>query len=337
MSEDLSKPSHEIRDGFLKLQTRDDVAKLLGVTTKQLNFHLYVLPAEKKYKVFSVPKKSGGTRQISAPASPIKVIQRNLKDVLEVVYKPKPATHGFVSDRSIVTNARLHKKRRYVLNIDLDNYFPTIHFGRVRGMFMGNPYNLNNEVATILAQICCHEGVLPQGAPTSPIISNMICARLDAKLQQLAKEHLCTYSRYADDITFSTNRSRFPSALAHLSEIGQVEIGNELSLVIEENGFQINSKKTRLQVKQQRQEVTGLTVNKYPNVERRSVKQIRAILHAWKKYGVESTAKNYYENHAGRKYSDPQDIVHHFRRLSLGKSNLLEWLKARIILFILGC
>jgi RNA-directed DNA polymerase len=280
MSEGLAKTSQELRDEFLKLQDRDDIAQLLEVTIKQLNFHLYVLPSEKKYKVFTIPKKSGGTRQISAPASPIKIIQRKLKQVLETVYNPKPATHGFVTGRSIVSNARLHKKRRYVLNLDLENYFPTIHFGRVRGMFMGNPYHLNDEVATILAQICCHQGVLPQGAPTSPIISNMICARLDAKLQQLAKEHQCTYSRYADDITFSTNRSKFPSALAHLSDIGQVEIGDELSSVIQENGFQVNPKKTRLQVKQQRQEVTGLTVNKYPNVRRRYVKQVRAILHA---------------------------------------------------------
>lgn len=329
MSEGLSNTPHEIRDEFLKLQNRDDIAKLLGVTTKQLNFHLYVLPADKKYKVFNVPKKSGGSRQISAPTSLIKLIQRNLKEVLETVYKPKPATHGFVPDRSIVTNARLHKKRRYVLNLDLNNYFPTIHFGRVRGMFMGNPYHLNDEVSTILAQICCHKGVLPQGAPTSPIISNMICARLDAKLQQLAKEHLCTYSRYADDITFSTNRSRFPSALAYLSEIGQVEIGNELSSVIEENGFQINPKKTRLQAKQQRQEVTGLTVNKYPNVERRSVKQIRAILHAWKKYGVESTAQNYYENHTGKKYSDHQVYRPPFQKVVFGKINFVGMVKGK--------
>jgi RNA-directed DNA polymerase len=329
MREGLSKPPHELRDEFLKLQNRNEIAQLLGVTTKQLNFHLYVLPAEKKYKVFTVPKKSGGTRQISAPASPIKVIQRNLKQVLETVYKPKPSTHGFVIGRSIVSNARLHKKRRYVLNVDLENYFPTIHFGRVRGMFMGNPYHLNDEVATILAQICCHNGVLPQGAPTSPIISNMICARLDAKLQQLAKEHLCTYSRYADDITFSTNRSRFPSALAHLSEIGQVEIGNELSLVIEENGFHINPKKTRLQGKQQRQEVTGLTVNKYPNIERRYVKQIRAILHAWKKFTLESTAQNYFENYAGQKYSDPQGYRPPFQRIVFGKIQFVGMVKGK--------
>jgi RNA-directed DNA polymerase len=329
MHQGLSKSSQELQDEFLKLRDRNGISQLLGVTTKQLNFHLYVLPDKKKYKVFDVSKKSGGTRQISAPASPIKVIQRNLKQVLETVYKPKPSTHGFVTGRSIVSNARIHKKRRYVLNVDLENYFPTIHFGRVRGMFMGNPYHLNDEVATILAQICCHGGVLPQGAPTSPIISNMICARLDAKLQQLAKEHQCTYSRYADDITFSTNRSRFPSALAHLSEIGQVEIGNELSLVIESNGFKANPKKTRLQGNQQRQEVTGLTVNKYPNVQRRYVKQIRAILYAWKTFTLESTAQNYFENHAGHKYSDPKAYRPPFQRIVFGKIQFVGMVKGK--------
>src|SRR5688572_27172423 len=329
MSEGLSKSPQELRDEFLKLQNRDDVAQLLGVTTKQLNFHLYVLPSERKYKTFIIPKKSGETRQISAPASPIKIIQRKLKQVLETVYNPKAATHGFVIRRNIVSNARLHKKRRYVLNVDLENYFPTIHFGRVRGMFMGNPYNLNNEVSTILAQICCHNKVLPQGAPTSPIISNMICARLDAKLQQLAKEHQCIYSRYADDITFSTNRSKFPSALAYLSEIGQVELGSELLSVIEENGFQINSKKTRLQVKHQRQEVTGLTVNKYPNVKRRFVKQVRAILHAWDKYKLDSTAQNYFENHAKYTYSNPQTYRPPFQKIVLGKIQFIGMVKGQ--------
>ena len=329
MNEGVSKSSHEIRDEFLKLQNRDDVAQLLGVTTKQLNFHLYVLPPKKKYKTFTIPKKSGGTRQISAPASPIKVIQRKMKQVLEAVYKPKPATHGFVLERSIVTNARLHKKRRYVLNIDLENYFPTIHFGRVRGMFMGNPYNLNNEVSTILAQVCCHEGVLPQGAPTSPIVSNMICARLDAKLQQLAKEYQCTYSRYADDITFSTNRSKFPPSLARLSDIGQVEVGDGLSSVIQENGFKINPKKVRLQAKQQRQEVTGLTVNKYPNVQRRYIKQVRAMLHAWSKFTLESTAQNYFENYASHKYSDPQSYRPPFQKIVSGKIQFIGMIKGK--------
>lgn len=329
MSIELLKSSQELRDEFQKLANRDDVANLLEISTKQLNFHLYVLSPTQKYTVFEVSKKSGGTRQIFAPISPLKIIQRKLKQVLESIYKPKPATHGFVAERGIISNARLHKKRRYVLNIDLEDFFPSIHFGRVRGMFMGNPYWLNKEVSTILAQICCHNGLLPQGAPTSPIISNMICARLDAKLQQLAKEYLCTYSRYADDITFSTNRSKFPSALARLSDIGQVEIGNELSSVIEENGFKINSKKTRLQDRQQRQEVTGLTVNKYPNVRRSYVRQVRAILHAWKKFELDSTAQNYFENHAKYKYPDPEMYRPPFQRIVLGKIQFIGMVKGQ--------
>ena len=157
----------------------------------------------------------------------------------------------------------------------------------------------------------------------------MICARLDAKLQQLAKEHQCTYSRYADDITFSTNRSKFPSALAHLSDIGQVEIGDELSSVIQENGFQVNSKKTRLQLKQQRQEVTGLTVNRYPNVQRRYVKQVRGMLHAWKKYGLDSTAQRYYEQYAGHKYKDPQNYRPPFQKVVLGKIEFIGMVKGK--------
>src|SRR4051812_26532540 len=125
MSKSLSKSSQELRDEFLKLKNRYDITQLLELTTEQLNFHLYVLPTAKKYKVFTIRKRSGGTRTISAPSSPIKVIQHKLKQVLETVYIPKPSTHGFVAGRSIVSNAHLHKKRRYVLNIDLENYFPT--------------------------------------------------------------------------------------------------------------------------------------------------------------------------------------------------------------------
>jgi RNA-directed DNA polymerase len=205
----LSKTPEELKDAFYKFASRKDIAKLPEVTEKQLNFHLYVLPPEKRYTAFEVPKKSGGNRQILAPVSPIKIIQRKLKQVLDAVYTPKPAAHGFVTSRSIVTNARVHKKRRYVLNLDLQDFFPSIHFGRVRGMFIKNRYNLNNEVSTVLAQICCHNSLLPQGAPTSPVISNMLCARLDAKLQQLAKKHQCTFTQYADNITFSTSDQSF--------------------------------------------------------------------------------------------------------------------------------
>src|SRR5688572_14453564 len=105
MSLVLSKSPDLLREEFFKLQSRDDVAQLLELTTKQLNFHLYVLPPRKKYKVFAIPKKSGEMRQISAPSSPIKIIQHKLKQAFEAVYTPKPSTHGFVTGRSIVSNA----------------------------------------------------------------------------------------------------------------------------------------------------------------------------------------------------------------------------------------
>ena len=332
----LDKSPQELRDSFLGMRNRADVARFLDLDPKQLLFHLYVLPSGKRYKKFSIPKKTGGVRVISAPISPIKIIQRKLKQALEVLYVPKPATQGFVATRSIVTNAIKHRKRRYVLNLDLADFFPTIHFGRVRGIFMATPYSFNNEVATILAQICCHEGTLPQGAPTSPVVSNMICARLDAKLQQLAKAHQCTYSRYADDITFSTSRSTFPAALAHLVPSGQVELGSELQSMIEENGFKINEAKTRLQIRQRRQEVTGLVVNRYPNVRRRYVRQVRAILHAWSKYGLASTAENYLRKHAHPKYLAPGAYVPSFQKIVSGKIEFIGMVKGHTSPVYLG-
>ena len=165
-------------------------------------YHIYLVQSEKRYKTFDIPKKSGGTRQISTPITALKIIQRKLNQVLQAVYQTKPSVHGFVSSKNVVTNAQNHVKKRYVLNIDLKDFFPSVNFGRVRGMFMATPYGLHPDVATVLAQICCYNNHLPQGAPTSPIITNMICAKMDGQLQRLAKECKATYTRYADDITF---------------------------------------------------------------------------------------------------------------------------------------
>lgn len=329
MSLSVAKTSQELRDEFFNLKDRDDIAKLLDISTKQLNLNLYVIHPVKKYKIFNIPKKMGGVRKITAPYPTIKSIQSKLKQVLDAVYSPKPSTHGFVQGRSIVSNARVHKKRRYILNIDLEDFFSTIHFGRVRGMFMGNPYHLNDEVSTILAQICCFEKVLPQGAPTSPVVSNMICARLDAKLQQLAKKHQCTYSRYADDITFSTNRTVFPFSLARLTDLGQVSVGDDLSRIIEENGFEINLKKVRLQTKQRRQEVTGLTVNRYPNVQRKYIKQLRGILHAWKKFGLPTTSIRFFEKYSNYKYLNSTKSHPQFQKVILGKIEFIGMVKGK--------
>ena len=173
---------------------------------------------------------------------------------------------------------------------------------------MAHPYKLPPPAATILAQICCHKGTLPQGAPTSPTISNMICAKLDGELQRLSKEHHCLYSRYADDITLSTRRRQFPETLTITKSVAAgiaVEPGILLRQVIQNNGFEINLKKVRLQRSHQRQAVTGLTVNEYPNVSRKLIREIRATLHNCKTKGLPVAESDYNSKYVGGKHVKP--------------------------------
>jgi len=160
----LLTPPADQRKAFLSLTSPRDVAKFLDYRYSALVYQLYKVPDDVKYETFEIPKKAGGTRIIKSPSRALKLIQRRLAEALQNTYKPKPVVYGFVPGKNIVDNARLHKKKNWVLNIDLEKFFPSINFGRVRGMFMGKPYNLPDSVATILAQICCFKNELPQGA-----------------------------------------------------------------------------------------------------------------------------------------------------------------------------
>ena len=247
---------------------------------------------------------------------------------MQNTYKPKPVVYGFVPGKNIVDNARVHKKKNWVLNIDIENFFPSINFGRVRGMFMGKPYNLPSSVATILAQICCFKNELPQGAPTSPIVSNMICAKMDSELQDLAWNCRCFYTRYADDITLSTTLPEFPIQIAKIYSLLDLEIGKELQEIINHNGFIINSNKTRAFSRQQRQEVTGLTVNKSPNVRREYIAQVRAMLHAWEKYRLQAVEIEHF-NTFDKKHRNPKAKKISFRYIVRGKIEFLGMVKGR--------
>src|SRR6266852_4871276 len=225
---------------FLKgAQSLHDVAFLLQFQAKTLAFILYKKPAAFKYSSFTIAKRSGGVRQINAPSPDLMLLQRKLSDLLQSCVQEineelkcdDQLAHGFKRKRSIVTNASKHRKRRYVFNIDLHDFFGTINFGRVRGFFISNKhFALQPAVATILAQIACYENALPQGSPCSPVISNLIGHVLDIHLCKLASENGCTYSRYADDITFSTNEPAFPKAIARKAqgELHRWEVGDEL-------------------------------------------------------------------------------------------------------------
>jgi RNA-directed DNA polymerase len=186
-------------------------------------------------------------------------------------------------NRSIITNASLHKRRRYVLNLDLEDFFPSINFGRVRGFFLKDKhFALQPKVATILAQIACHDNELPQGSPCSPVVSNLIGHLLDSRLARFAKVYKCTYSRYADDITFSTSRRDFPPELAFPlpGATAEWQLGSELMEKIEHSGFKINEKKTRMQLRGSRQVTTGLMVNEKVNIRQEYWRATRQMCQA---------------------------------------------------------
>lgn len=290
----LAKNPEQLKENFYKLSSAENIADLLEIRYKDLIYYLYRLPDIKKYYSFKIQKKNGKTRTISAPTTSLKILQQKLNYILSIIFTPIFSSHGFAKGRSIKTNAITHVKSKHVLNIDLEDFFPSINFGRVRGMFMAYPYYLPPPVATVLSQICCYNGELPQGAPTSPIISNMICAKLDSRLLSLAKQNKCLFTRYVDDITFSTWKKRFPKTIAYSNETtNQIHVGDDLNNIIKNNGFSINDDKVWFRARDRRQTVTGLVVNDVVNVNRKYKNQVRAMLHALKKYGPEKTKKEF--------------------------------------------
>ncbi|MBR0558437.1 retron Ec67 family RNA-directed DNA polymerase/endonuclease [Ciceribacter sp. L1K23] len=263
-----------------------DIAKLVGFTPAGLSYILYRMPESAKYRAFEIPKRSGGTRTIKAPMRELALLQSRLNTFLgqcaEELARDNPrfwaAAHGFRKGRTIVTNANAHRSRRYVFNVDIANFFDSINFGRVRGVFIKDrAFNLEPTVATIIAQIACFENALPQGSPCSPIISNFVAGILDARLLRLAKHARCTYTRYADDLTFSTNERLFPTEIARELAGPDWCVGPRLSEVVEASGFQLNPGKTRMSLRRSRQTVTGLVVNEKPNIKQKYYRDTRSM------------------------------------------------------------
>jgi RNA-directed DNA polymerase len=269
---------------------RKELAEILGYKPSALTSIVYKTLPEAKYTVFEIPKKSGGVRTIKAPEPKLKKLQSHLAQVLyaclaeiEAEKNQKRVSFGFRKEGRIADNAKKHKHRRYVLNLDLENFFPSFNFGRVRGFFLKDKsFELAEEVATTIAQIACDGVALPQGSPCSPIISELIGSILDLRLLRLAKKHGVQYSRYADDITFSTSNKTFPLALAvqHTSDPSKWALGDELTKKILVSGFIINQAKTRMQYRASRQMVTGLVVNDKVNVKSEYYRKARAMCHS---------------------------------------------------------
>lgn len=277
-------------DHLKKATSLHDVAHLLGFTPKALAYVLHGIPDAAKYTEFEIPKRSGGKRKIAAPCDELRNLQGRLSELLQNciddINKSRQVrstlSHGFRRKHSIATNADVHRNKTYVFNVDLRDFFNEINFGRVYGFFIKNKnFSLHPKTATILAQIACFKNSLPQGSPCSPVISNLIGHILDIRLATLASRSGCYYSRYADDLTFSSKGEEFPKDIAErVPGISHQWIpGKKLESVIDKSGFSVNPQKTRMQHKNFRQDVTGLVVNKKVNIKSEYAKLARSMTH----------------------------------------------------------
>lgn len=311
-----------IRTAFQEMNSKEDFLTLLNYAKsilygekafpfalKHLTYHSQHYA--NRYKRFEIKKKNGGVRVIHAPQKGLKQMQKCLNIIFNAIFQANEHTYGFVTGKSVVDNANKHTGMQYVYNVDLKDFFPSVEEKRIYVCLQLSPFKMSDNpsrkiLAHIISRLCCIEltnekletnpppkigKVLPQGAPTSPILTNIVCQKLDWQLAKLAKYYGLIYSRYADDITFSSLHNVYGE---------DHKFTNKLKEIITSQGFIINESKVRLQKKNYRQEVTGLTVNEKANVQKRYIQQLRGWLYKWERYGLVKSMnffkKDYYED-----------------------------------------
>ena len=284
----LYKKTHHRRAArFARLSNVRDAAALLRFTTAAL-LEMVNRPI---YTQFTIPKKKGGLRTVFAPSGDLNCVQQNLNRFLQAAYycdKPNCA-HGFVfspayekEQYNIVSNALPHVAKNYVMNIDLKDYFPSISTARVKALFEGNEFCFSENMAIVFALLSTYQRRLPIGAPSSPVIANLITKPLDLALERYCAPRNISYTRYADDLTFSSDRFFDAEAIA------------AIKAMIVAHDFTVNEKKFRIQSAMRQQTVTGLVVNEKVNVDRKYIRKIRAMLHQSETEGVHVAATNHY-------------------------------------------
>lgn len=243
-----------------------------------------------RYHLKQVPKRRGGVRTLMIPDDRLKFFQQKLLRLLEPLYIVRAPVHGFVKGKSPITNAKVHAGRPFLLNVDLENFFGTVTRNRVEGVLRA--LGLNSDVVRLIGTLCVANNQLPQGAPTSPILANMICYRLDRELMQFAASHRLRYTRYADDLTFSgfvPPVGLFEAGIVPSSGLlGPAQLSAALRQIISGNVFWINPGKVRFSDRKARKEVTGLVVNEFANVRRNFVRNLRAGLYRTERLGPEA-------------------------------------------------
>jgi retron-type reverse transcriptase len=293
--------------GLPRLETARDISEAMGVTVGELRFLAFSRKTStvSHYVRFRIPKKAGGFRVISAPMPRLKKAQRWILNNLLERIETHDAAHGFRAGRSIVTNAQPHVGAEAIINLDLKDFFPSIAYNRVKGLFRSFGYS--EAAATIFALLVTEPDTqeveldgktyyvattsrhLPQGAPTSPAITNILCRRLDRRLSKMASELGFTYTRYADDLTFSASGDDLRNICNVLRRTGDI---------VAHEGFVVHPQKTRVLRSSRRQEVTGVVVNSKPNVSRKELKKFRAALFQVEKDGP-----------GGKRWGDSKDVI----------------------------
>lgn len=336
----LLSEKYKIRQLFADMNSKKNFLELLNFS-KRIIYGDKFVPFEKKqlayyiskdsikrknnrktYTAFYIDKKNGDKRIIHAPVKGLKEIQKALNLILQVVHKPNKNATGFVTNKSIVDNSSVHVEKNYVFNIDLKDFFPSIDASRIWGRLLIKPFNLGNsdkrkKIANMIKTLCTTDlevermvdgdwkkekrFVLPQGAPTSPTITNAICDRLDRRLSGLSRRFNLNYTRYADDITFSSDHNSYKNKNGEKEPIYYAESSfrKELLRIITDQGFHIKESKIRLQKRAYRQEVTGLSVNNKINVSRKYIKDLRQTLHFWEIYGMKNAEEFIKKNPEG--------------------------------------
>lgn len=272
------------------------------------------------YITFNIKKKSGEDRIIHSPTKGLKELQKALNVILQCIYHPHINANGFVIGKSIVDNSKVHVGQIYVYNLDLKDFFSSVDKSRIWGRLLIPPFNLGTtperkKIANMISGLSCTlkeverrvdniwiktiSSVLPQGAPTSPILTNAICEKLDKQLTGVSKRFGINYTRYADDITFSGKHNTYeikPNVFEKIF-VADSTFDKEVRRIIEDQNFNVNESKVRFQKEGFRQEVTGLIVNNKVNVPRRYIKQLRQWIYYWETYGYDKAYIIFLQNY----------------------------------------
>jgi RNA-directed DNA polymerase len=225
------------------------------------------------YRYHKILKKNGDVRKIKEPLPNLKAIQYWILNNIFEKINVSAFAKAYVKKRGLKQNIRFHKSQKKVLCIDIKDFFPSISFKKVENIFLNSGYSI--EISNYLAKLCCLKEKLPQGAPTSPYISNLIFREIDQEIAAFSKEINLRYTRYADDLTFS-------------GDFDEVAVLEQIKIILEKNDFNLNNDKTKIMLYSERQIVTGIIVNDKPQLDKETRKEIRQHLYYIKKYGLKS-------------------------------------------------